>query len=347
MAVAEYLGDAGHRLLICCCFAGWLVAGDRTALAQPSYASVIDGVQPKVVKVYGAGGLQGLEHYQSGFLISAQGHILTVWSYVLDSEEVIVTLHDGKRYTAALLGADPRLEIAILKIDAAELPHFALDESVSLDVGDRVLAFSNLFNVATGDEAASVLHGSVATTGNLAARKGVYQTTYRGQVLVLDAMTNNPGAAGGALTDRGGQLAGMLGKELRNAQDNTWLNYAVPMAALREAIEDLMSGKFRPRRDDEIRKPREPVSLALLGIVLVPNVLVKTPPYVDAIQPKSSAEKAGLRPDDLILFVNDRIVPSAQALREELALIDRIDEVRLVVQRGQDLVNISLFAGDR
>lgn len=314
------------------------------ARAQSSFASTIAQVQPKIVKVYGAGGLQGLEHYQSGFFVSPEGHVLTAWSYVLDSEEVIVTLDDGRRLVAKLLGADPRLEIALLKVEVADVPYFDLQSAVSLDAGDRVLAFSNLFNVATGDEAASVLHGGVAATANLAARRGVYQTMYRGSVYILDAMTNNPGAAGGALTNRRGELAGMLGKELRSSLDNTWLNYAVPIPELRAAVDDLMAGRSRTRRAEEaVRKPQESVTLGLLGIVLVPDVLQRTPPFIDSIRPDSPAAKAGLRPDDLILYVNDQIVSSAQTLRDELSLIDRIDEVRIVVQRGHELVNASLF----
>ena len=122
-----------------------------------SFAEVVAEAQPKMVKVYGAGGLQGLETYQSGFLISATGHVLTTWSYVLDTDNDLVTvmLNDGRRFDAKVLGNDPRLEIAILKFDAKELPHFNLDQSVELSAGARVLAFSNLFNVATGNEPVS------------------------------------------------------------------------------------------------------------------------------------------------------------------------------------------------
>jgi serine protease Do len=267
---------------------------------------------------------------------------------VLDADEVILTMDDGRRFSAELMGADPRLEIAVLKVDATDLPHFQPDRPAALEAGDRVLAFSNLFNVATGDESASVLRGSVSAVGDLAARRGVYQTTYRGPVYVLDAMTNNPGAAGGALTNRRGELAGLLGKELRNSLDNTWLNYAVPISELSAAVADLMAGKSRPRAvDDDVRRPAQPVSLPLLGIVLVPNVLVKTPPFIDTVVPGSAADKAGLQADDLVLFVNDHLVPSALSLRQELALIDRIDEVRLVVQRDQELLSVSLFAPGR
>lgn len=322
----------------------WLLS-PATTFAQNSLATVVRDVQPKVVKIYGAGGSRGLEHYQSGMLISAEGHILTVWSYVLDSDEVIAMLNDGRRFVAQLMGSDPRLEIAILKIDAADLPHFDLGQAQTLDAGTKVLAFSNLFNVATGEEAASVQHGLVAATANLSARRGVYATTYRGSVYVLDAVTNNPGAAGGVLTDRRGAVAGMLGKELRSSLDNTWLNYAVPISELQQSIADILAGKSRPRtKQEEVQRPADPMTLELLGIVLVPDVLPKTPPFVDHVKVGSPAAKAGLRPDDLVVFLNDQPINSAQLLRDEIGLVDRIDEVRLVLLRGQELINVSLFA---
>jgi serine protease Do len=320
-----------------------LAAGARPAAAQSSFAEVIDQVQPKIVKIFGAGGLRGLEAYQSGFLISGEGHILTVWSYVLDSDVVSVYLNDGRKFQAEVIGMDPRLEIAVLKIDGEGLPHFSLEEAVPLDAGSRVLAFSNLYGVAFGNEAASVLKGSVAAKAELAARRGAYETNYHGTAYVLDAMTNNPGAAGGALTDRRGRLAGLLGKELRSSLTNIWLDYAIPIGELVTPVEEIIAGKFRPMpRDENVKKPKEAHSLALLGINLVTDFLPKTPPFVESVKPGSPAAKAGMRPDDLILFVNERVVPSCKQLADELTFVDRLDAVKLTIQRGQELVDISI-----
>lgn len=313
------------------------------AAGPSSFAAIIESVQPNMVKIYGAGGIRGLEAYQSGFLISSAGHVLTVWSYVLDTDYITVTLDDGRKFGGELIGADPRLEIAILKIDVDDVPYFNLDKSVELSAGDRVLAFSNLFGVATGDEAASVLHGSVSARTQLAARRGAFETPYDGPVYVVDAMTNNPGAAGGALTNRRGELAGVLGKELRNSLNNTWLNYAIPMAELTVSIDQILAGKTRPRTVDEsARKPARPWTPALLGITLVPDVLPKTPPYIDAVHGSSPAATAGLRPDDLILFLNNRIAVSCKNVADELSFIDRIDPVHLTVQRDQELIEVML-----
>src|SRR6478609_4578745 len=117
----------------------------RALTAQASLSDVVAQTEPKIVKVFGAGGLRGLEAYQSGFLISGEGHILTAWSYVLDSDVVTVYLNDGRKLSAEVLGMDPRSEIAVLKIDGQDLPHFELEKAVTLKSSAKVLAFSNMF----------------------------------------------------------------------------------------------------------------------------------------------------------------------------------------------------------
>ena len=322
---------------------GWRAS--VSAADRPSCAAVARTVQPKIVKIYGAGGIRGLEHYQSGFLISPRGHVLTVWSYVLDSEVITATLDDGRKFPAQVVGADPRFEIAVLKIEADDLPYFKLREAVELAQGDRVLAFSNLFGVAMGDEPVSVLHGTVSARTPLHARRGVFESPYRGSVYALDAVTNNPGAAGGALTDRRGRLAGLLGKELRSSATSIWLNYAFPIDEIVSAVDDVLAGRTRPRAaETAAKKPAQPWTVDLLGLRLIPSVHPKTPPFVDEIRADSPAAKAGLRRDDLILFINGRVAASCKAVVDELAGIDRIDPVRVTLQRGQDLVDVVIEA---
>jgi len=312
------------------------------ARAGESLAQTIETVQPRMAKIYGAGGVRGLEAYQSGFLISAEGHILTVWSYTLDTDHLGVTLNDGSKYQAQLLGGDPRLEIAVLKIEASDLPYFDLTTSVPAETGSRVLAFSNLFGVATGDEPASVQHGIVAAKTRLDARRGAFESPYRGSIYVLDAMTNNPGAAGGALTNQYGELLALLGKELRSAQNNIWLNYAVPISEIRDSVDQILAGKFQPSENKPELKPQDAIQLAQLGIVLVPDVLERTPAYIDEVRAGSPAAQAGVRADDLVIFVGDRLVHSCKGLRDELARVERDTPLRLALMRGQELVNVEI-----
>jgi serine protease Do len=87
-------------------------------------------------------------------------------------------------------------------------------------------------------------------------------------------------------------------------------------------------------------KPDNPAELSALGVVLVPDVLERTPPYIDVVRGGSPAAEAGLKPDDLVVYVGPNIVQSCKHLTEELARIDRDAEVRLVVMRGQELVEV-------
>jgi len=317
-------------------------AGD-SAVAGRSLAQTIERVQPKMVKIYGAGGFRGLESYQTGMLISPDGHILTVWSYVLDSDKITVTLHDGKRLEAKLLGADPHLEVAVLKVEGKSLSCFDLSHAPPAEPGTRVLVFSNLFGVAMGNEPVSVQRGTIAAGTNLEGRRGVFETPYTGPVYVLDVVANNPGAAGGAVVSRQGQLLGMLGKELRNALTHTWLNYAIPIQQIRESVEQIRAGKFVARPDGTARtKPAQAMTLARLGIVLLPDVLQRTPPYIDQVVPGSPAAEAGLQPDDLIVLLGQRLIQSCKALRAELEYVDYEDQIKLTVLRGSQLIEVTL-----
>ena len=307
-----------------------------------SLATQVDRVQPKIVKLYGAGGIRNLEAYQTGILISADGHVLTVWSNVLDTDAVRATLHDGRSYEAEIVGVDPWLEIAVLKIEGNDLAHFSLEQAAEGRVGERILAFSNLFGVATGSEPASVQRGVISAVTQLKARRGVFKTQYAGPVYVLDAMTNNPGAAGGGLTALDGRLLGLLGKELKNRQDNTWLNYALPVDAVRDSVAGIIAGQPQKPPEPTSIPVRKPVDLPQLGVDLVPHVVDGTPPFVDAVRPGSAAAKAGLRPDDLILFVGDVLVQSINDLDRQCGQIESGNTLLMLVRRGEAIEKIEL-----
>lgn len=319
-----------------------VLSGVRSAEAR-STSETVEYVLPRTVKIFGAGGLQKLASYGTGFLVSKEGHIVTVWSHVLDPDEVSVVLDDGRRFPAKVLGAEPPLDLAVLKIDAPDrdldLPHFNLDTEIgTASAGARILGFSNMFKVATGDEPVSVLHGVVMSRTKLRARRGTYQIPYDGEVYVVDAITNNSGAAGGILTTRDGKLLGMIGRELRNSQTNTWVNYSIPLTELKTPVQEIISGNFTSTQkpvDDPGAAPRyHPRDF---GIVMIPDVLFRTPAYVDAVVAGSPAKTAGLKPDDLVLFVNDELMQSVRMMKEELGRLEAGDRLSIVVRRKDQL----------
>jgi S1-C subfamily serine protease len=314
--------------------------------AQPiqlgSFQDRVMSSELKTVKLYGAGGM-GLDSYQSGFFISAEGHILTVWSTVLDVSDIYAVTSDGRRLKAQIVGIDPNLEVAVLKADQPPPAFFALAESApAATPGERVLAISNLFSIAAGNEMLSVQKGVIMTITDLKARRGNFQSVYQGPALIIDAMSNNPGAAGGALVNLNGQLLGILGKELRDTSANIWINYALPVSQFKQPVQSILDGKTIARTTTNRKPADRPTSLQTLGVALIPNVLAKTPAYVDLVEPNSRAAKAGLQPDDLILFVNSQRISSQNSLLEELNYLDRGDQLALLVQRGTELREVIL-----
>ena len=307
-----------------------------------SFRGVVRQVQSKLVKIVGGGGVRGWGSYQSGVCISEDGYILTSWSYVLEADNVTVTLDDGQSFSSTLVGYDPRIEIAVLKIDVNGLSHFKLDLAVTAELGSRVLAFSNLYGVATGDEPVSVQTGVVSAKTKLSSRRGAFESAYDGDVYLVDAIINNPGANGGVLCDRKGRLLGVIGKEPRDNRLDTWLNFAIPISSIATSVQEIRNGQLIVQDRSNQRKPSEPMTLDLLGLVLVPNVVDRTPPFIDRIVADSAAATVNLRADDLVISVNDKLCPSVNALKEELEYIDRDAKLRLMVRRNNEFIDVEL-----
>ena len=337
--------DRTFRLAGCLLLSLTVSLGQQSSLraeARSSYET-IDYVLPRMVKIFGAGGVRSLAAYGTGFLVSKDGHIVTVWSHVLDPDEVIVVLNDGRRFTASVLGAEPGLDLAVLKLNVEDreldLPHFSLTNEISsASEGTRILAFSNMFKVATGDEPVSVVHGVIAAKTNLQARRGSFEVPYNGSVYVIDAATNNSGAAGGLLTTREGRLLGMIGRELRNAETNTWVNYSIPLANLSDSVQQIISGNFRSSADERdaptAARNYDPTDF---GIVMVPDVLFRTPAYVDRTLVGSDARTNGLQSNDLVLFVGDDLVQSIREMKEVIGRLEAGDTLRLTIRRDDQL----------
>lgn len=329
----------------------WLpcVLGPPAAAAERIAASpqeTIRSAARKIVKIHGAGGLRGLESYQTGVLVSPEGHVVTMMSTVLDSDELDCVLDDGRRYRATLLGVDPRREVAVLAIEAEELPAFVLRSGGGAErvpAGTRIFALSNLFGVAVGDERVSAQHGVVSAVVPLEARRGAYEVPYRGDVYILDCTTNNPGSAGGALVDWRGRLVGMLGKELRSSGSGTWLNYALPIDEVATAYAEIVSGAApAPGVASAAVRAGVGFDTMALGVVLVPDLIDRTPPFVESVVAGSPAARAGLRADDLVIAVGGRTVASRAAFQQAVGDLAEGDPVRLSVVRAGAIVECDL-----
>ncbi len=346
----------------------------RWQTADGCVTAVIEDTRQKIVKIYGAGGLQGLLGYQTGTLITPFGHILTVSSPALEADPLIVICDNGRRYEANVIAAAPTMEIAILKIDGEGFSCFDLKAEYgdttkesgaktlsdlagfddSIRIGDRILAVSNPYNIATANEPVSFQQGIIAARTSLRARRGAFATTYKGPVYVVDAITNNPGAKGGAVVLRDtGRFVGLIGKELKNAENNTWFNFVLPGKEVYERVKTLLTNEnTASRRPSLIAVPDRPELPPLpsdtervlrnVGIILVPNVANRTPPFIDSVRPGSEAEKLGLLPDDLIVMVNNRLTPSRSAVETQILAAEQDAPILLTIERNSELLEIRI-----
>jgi serine protease Do len=344
---------------------GWVLLTANPLLsaahADDSFAETARKVNRQVVKVFGAGGFRGVTAYCTGVLISPDGYILTVYSPTLDSREIRVHLYDGRRFEVELVAAEPLLDAAVLRIKDREqfkalpLPYVDLSKPLPrVEVGDWVLAFSNQFEIATRDEPVSVQRGVVAALTHLAGRRGVHDAAYKGRAIIVDAITNNPGSHGGLLTTRRGEPIGLIGKELKNTYTDTWINYAMPLEDLRDFVAKAKEGNYKaaPRPEQQLVDKK-----AFYGILFVPDVLDRTPPYVETVLANSPAERAGLKPDDLIVFLRvpsvtvagemeEKVITSCKAFKEAIAPLEPGTAVKVIVRRGGQLLSLDLTLGD-
>jgi serine protease Do len=174
----------------------------------------------------------------------------------------------------------------------------------------------------------------------------------------VDAIMNNPGGGGGALVTRDGkQLLGIIGKELRNTLSDTWINYAVPLqgkitikgeketktVTVSEFVTLALQGKYQSKPRPEKKKG----SNLYTGIVLVPNVVERTPPYVEELMPNSPAARSGLRPDDLIVYVDGEQVVSIKEFKEAMDRYEPGAELKIEVRRGDKLTTLTLKVEDQ
>ena len=326
----------------------WGMAEDKPSSEAPIAQGSLSGLeelfqntQRSVVKLYGAGGMRGLESYQSGVVIGDGSTILTSWSTVLDVDKVRVVTYDGRRLDAEMIGVDPECELALLRVENSKLPGFVLDAKSQVRPGQRVFSITNLFGIAAGNEACSYQKGVVMAVSDLQSKYTGLRSVYRGKVIVVDVMTNNPGAAGGALVDLGGRLVGVIGKELRDEQSGIWLNYSIPAEVAAASVERILAGKTRSA-GASLALAVNPHRALDLGMVLIPNVIPKTPAYIDRVRKDSLAARAGIEANDLVLLVNEQRVDSLKSFEQILQTIERGDSFQLLVQRGTELLRVQI-----
>ncbi len=254
----------------------------------------------------------------SGVIISPEGYILTNHHVVEGANEVTVTLLDKREFKARLVGADPRTDIAVLKIESSgSFPYLALADSSKVEVGDVVLAIGNPFGVGQ-----TVTMGIVSATSR--GGLGIEQVE---DFIQTDAAIN-PGNSGGALVNEQGHLIGINTAILGSGSGgNQGIGFAVPINMARHDLDQIIAhGK---------------VERAYLGIL--PQDVTPTlasafhaetkGALVGDVTPDSPAARANLKKGDIILDINGQPIEDANQLRLKIGLLAVGSEAKLNVLR--------------
>ncbi|MEN3974698.1 DegQ family serine endoprotease [Emcibacter sp. SYSU 3D8] len=263
----------------------------------------------------------------SGVIIdAANGYILTNRHVIADADRVEVTLTDRRELEAKLVGADAEMDIAVLKVDAADLVAMPVGDSSALKTGDFVVAMGNPFGL-----------GQTATLGIVSAlgRSGLGIEGYE-DFIQTDASIN-PGNSGGALVDQSGNLIGINTAILSRSGGNIGIGFAIPvnmaMRAARQIIEhgSVERGQIGVSIQDITPELADAMQIKPWSGALVANVMRGTP-----------AEQAGLRAGDVIAEVNGHDISSGTELRNRVGLMRPGEEVKLQVQRNGKVMKVSL-----
>ncbi|MFM7034954.1 MAG: S1C family serine protease [Planctomycetia bacterium] len=268
------------------------------------------------------------ESVGSGVVIDPDGWILTNYHVVAQSDDVTVTLSDGRRFIATTVGADPASDLAVLRIDAANLPNATWGDSDSMQVGEMAWAIGNPFGLDR-----TLTYGIVSAVG----RRGVTEDPFQ-DFLQTDASIN-PGNSGGPLVDVHGHVMGITTAIV--GQDFRGIGFAIPSNTARRVYDEI-------RHNGHVERGSLGIALRRIGTQDDPDDgMMLRGAVVGAVDPHSTGAAAGIRPGDVIVGFDDIPVDDPAAL---VLLITRVPigtEVPLTVIRGGKQMTLTARIGRR
>ncbi len=268
----------------------------------------------------------------SGVIVRSDGIVVTNNHVVEGGQEITVALADRREYTARVLLADPRTDLAVLKIDVGNerLPTLAIDDSGEAQVGDLVLAIGDPFGVGQ-----TVTNGIISALNRTADPNGDASNAY----IQTDAAIN-PGNSGGALVDMDGDLIGVNSFILSRSGTSSGVGFAVPAAIVKRVVETAAGG------GQAVVRPWLGARTQTVTAELARSMGMSVPQgaLVADIWPNGPASRAGLRQGDVIVSVDGRPAVDAAAVTYAISSRRPGDSVRLGVRRGGGEQTLTLRA---
>jgi len=323
------------------------------ANALTSYADAVRQAAPAVVNVYttkevrrrGApedplyryffgdprGGSDQVASLGSGVIASADGFVLTNNHVVQAADEIAVALSDGRQVEARLVGADPESDLAVLKIEASDLPVITFGSSDSLKVGDVVLAIGNPFDVGQ-----TVTMGIVSALG----RSNLGINTFE-NFIQTDAAINQ-GNSGGALVDSNGHLVGINTAIFSRTGGSIGIGFAIPSTLVVQVMDQLIrSGKVVRGYFGVEPEDLTPELAEVLKLQRSEGVVLK------GVQRTSPAGRAGLEPGDVMLTINGQPVKNSRSMLNQISQLPPGTPARVKVTRAGREVELQVTVGER
>jgi len=269
----------------------------------------------------------------SGVIISPQGIILTNHHVIEGADEIEVAFADGRKRNAKLIGSDPETDIAVLKIDVTDLPNpITLGKMESVHVGDVVLAIGNPFGVGQ-----TVTSGIVSALG----RNQLGINTFENFIQTDAAI--NPGNSGGALVDTKGNLIGINTAIYSRSGGNMGIGFAIPINTAKQVMESILTngsvtrGWIGVEPQNLSKELAESLNIpAITGGVLISGVLEGGP-----------ADKAGMKPGDVLTQVNGQKVNDVVTLLNRIAQTNPGDEAKVNLLRKGKEMSLKVQVGKR
>ena len=279
---------------------------------------------------YGGGGYSEPETREqrsggSGVIISADGYIVTNNHVIEEATKLKVKLNDGRTFDAKLVGTDPTTDVALIKIEAEDLPTLAFGNSNDLRLGEWVLAIGSPFDLQ-----------STITAGIVSAKArqlGVIPDELRVESFIQTDAAVNPGNSGGALVNTRGELVGINTVIKSSTGSYIGYSFAVPETIVRKVVVDLkeygvvqramLGVRYRAIDDLFIEQMGEELGITKTGGL-----------YVNEVVEGGAAEDAGLRKGDIITAVDGKKTNDASAMSEQMAQYRPGDKITIEYNRN-------------
>jgi len=267
----------------------------------------------------------------SGVIISSRGYILTNQHVVEAADEIEVALADGKKFAAKVVGSDPETDLAVLKVDAQHLPAITLGQAENLRVGDVVLAIGNPLGV-----------GQTVTMGIVSAlhRTGLSINTFE-NFIQTDAAINQ-GNSGGALIDSSGNLVGINTAILSQTGGSIGIGFAIPVSTAKQVMEQLIE-------TGAVTRGWVGVELQEITADLAESFKLSTTAgvLVAGVQRGSPADRAGIKPGDIVVAVDGKQVRDPDSMRNLIVALVPGQQSTLKLKRGQNDLELQVQVAKR